>query len=93
METSSAIDLTDVIGVNASVILHFEATPPELLITVTDTESGIPHLLISRLFDPFYRVEQFEHRETNGTGLGLSLCKRIAQPMRAIFRSQVPWQG
>lgn len=48
-------------------------------ITVTDYGAGIPKDEMSRIFDPFYRVDKSRSRQSGGSGLGLSLVQRIAQ--------------
>ncbi len=45
--------------------------------TVTDTGKGIPKDSLGRLFQKFYRVEGL--RSHSGTGLGLYICKQIAE--------------
>ena len=49
-----------------------------VVVTVTDTGLGIPPDALPKLFDKFYRVENFK-RVAKGTGLGLNLCKHIVQ--------------
>ncbi|HWB20492.1 MAG TPA: ATP-binding protein, partial [Phycisphaerales bacterium] len=49
-----------------------------VLVTVSDTGLGIPPDSLPRLFDKFYRVENYK-RVAKGTGLGLSLCKHIVE--------------
>ena len=51
-----------------------------VLITVSDTGLGIPPDAIPKLFDKFYRVENYK-RIATGTGLGLSLCKHIVETL------------
>ena len=34
---------------------------------------------LDRLTDPFYRVDKGRSRENGGNGLGLSLCRQIAE--------------
>jgi signal transduction histidine kinase len=50
----------------------------ELLITVTDDGSGVAASDIPHLTEPFYRVDPARQRQTGGYGLGLYLCKVIA---------------
>ncbi len=51
-----------------------------VLIMVSDTGLGIPPDAIPKLFDKFYRVENYK-RIATGTGLGLSLCKHIVETL------------
>lgn len=46
---------------------------------VTDEGAGIPADKISLVTEPFYRVDKARSRKLGGAGLGLSLCKMIAQ--------------
>jgi signal transduction histidine kinase len=46
---------------------------------VTDEGIGIPDDEKMKVFDKFYRVGNEETRRTKGTGLGLYICKKIAQ--------------
>lgn len=48
-------------------------------VNVADTGIGIPTASIPRLFDEFYRVKTPETRQITGSGLGLSIVKRIAE--------------
>ncbi|MBN2983898.1 MULTISPECIES: sensor histidine kinase [Cohnella] len=46
---------------------------------VTDYGIGIPESEIPFLFERFYRVDEARHRSTGGSGLGLSIAKRIIE--------------
>lgn len=46
-------------------------------IEVTDYGIGIPENEIPYMFERFYRVDEARHRSTGGSGLGLSIAKRI----------------
>ena len=51
----------------------------QIIISVADTGIGIPKEDVSHLFQKFYRVDNSETREIGGTGLGLYLCRRLAE--------------
>jgi len=48
------------------------------VLSVTDNGCGIPIESLPKITDPFYRVDKARSRENGGAGLGLALCKRIA---------------
>jgi signal transduction histidine kinase len=49
------------------------AVAPELLVTVEDGGPGLPPDLAERVFEPFVSTKE------SGLGLGLSICRRIAE--------------
>ena len=53
-------------------------------IAVADTGVGIPARYLPRLYDEFFRGHHGGER-VNGTGLGLPICRRIAQELGAII--------
>ena len=48
-------------------------------LSVSDTGIGIPEDALPYVFDEYYRVESAAHQSIKGTGLGLRICKRIAE--------------
>lgn len=65
-----------------------EASPPRvtlkqeaehIIVTVEDSGRGIEEHHLPHLTEPFYRADPSRQRETGGYGLGLYLCKMIAE--------------
>jgi len=52
-----------------------------VVFSVKDSGIGIPNEDIPHLFQKFYRVENKDTHEIGGTGLGLYLCRRLAEMM------------
>ncbi|HKR98543.1 MAG TPA: response regulator, partial [Candidatus Dormibacteraeota bacterium] len=51
----------------------------ELVVDVGDTGVGIPAEHQSRIFDEFYQLDHATTRQVEGTGLGLSLTRRLVE--------------
>lgn len=60
-----------------TVRISLETRGSEAALTVSDEGCGIPPEELSRVMEPFYRVDKSRTRSTGGFGLGLSLCQRI----------------
>ncbi|WP_214694424.1 MULTISPECIES: HAMP domain-containing sensor histidine kinase [unclassified Exiguobacterium] len=50
-----------------------------VVLSVSDTGIGIPEDALPYVFDEYYRVDSLAHQSIKGTGLGLRICKRIAE--------------
>ena len=50
-----------------------------VLLMVEDQGAGIPAEARDRIFDRFYQVDQSKTRNVGGTGLGLYICRKLAQ--------------
>ncbi|ADU72500.1 HAMP domain-containing sensor histidine kinase [Pantoea sp. At-9b] len=58
------------------VVMRLHRTDPDnFLLTVDDRGPGIPALEMTRIFEPFFRL----NRSGNGTGLGLALVRSISE--------------
>lgn len=65
---------------NGSVSLRSQRSSDTMLcITVTDTGIGIPKAAQESIFDQFYQVDSSPTREYEGTGLGLTISRRLAR--------------
>lgn len=54
---------------------------PYILITVSDTGTGIPHQILDRIFEPFFTTKEFG----KATGLGLSIALAIVKSHRGFI--------
>lgn len=70
---SKAMDEGGIIGLTAAVI------PGGCQFQVVDNGRGMEPAELTRITEAFYRVDKARSRSQGGAGLGLSLCKQIAQ--------------
>ena len=59
--------------------LSIRTTPGAVEITVDDEGPGIPEAELTRVFQPFYRLESSRSRDTGGIGLGLAIALSVVQ--------------
>jgi signal transduction histidine kinase len=79
-------------GKAASVAI--QTAPKTIEIVIDDDGPGIPEQELSRVFDPFYRLEESRNRETGGVGLGLAIAQSIVQAHRGkLVLSNRPTAG
>jgi len=82
---SNGIKYTD----HGSVSISAVPTPAGgLLFSVSDTGIGISAANQAKLFTKFFRAEDYQTRQTGGTGLGLYLCLELANRISAHLWAQ-----
>lgn len=64
-------------GNSAQVLVDDKAE--RLQISILDQGPGLPPDQLTKVFEPFYRVEGSRNRDTGGTGLGLAIAKNVAE--------------
>ena len=64
---------------NTDVLVTIEETKELSIVRVRDFGPGVPQESLTRIFEPFYRVDHDRNRETGGTGLGLAIAHRAVQ--------------
>ena len=64
-----------------SVTLKIKRVGERIQFEIVDTGIGIGKADRQRIFDRFYRAEDYRTRETNGTGLGLYVASKLAQKL------------
>lgn len=76
---------------NGEVVLGAEIINGVKTLYVRDNGIGMTKEQIEHITEPFYRTDKARSRKEGGTGLGLALCKRIADAHGAVlaFESEV----
>lgn len=75
--TENAIKYTP----SGQVAVDVTGTDDKVTISIKDSGIGIPAEDMPHLFQKFYRVDNAETNQIGGTGLGLYLCRRLAETM------------
>jgi K+-sensing histidine kinase KdpD len=57
-----------------------------VVLSISDEGPGIPHSEKRKVFQKFYRIGSEQTRSAKGTGLGLYICKKIADDHRAVIK-------
>ena len=63
------------------VVVDISGDDSHVVVSIADTGIGIPKEDQAHLFQKFYRVDNSDTRQIGGTGLGLYLCRRLAETM------------
>jgi signal transduction histidine kinase len=77
----NAIKFTPLGSVEIVAELLCDDGEPRLAIQVIDTGVGIPREKFGTIFDPFVQADTSVTRQFGGTGLGLTISRRIAQAL------------
>lgn len=64
-----------------TIAIEAKVTKSHMTISVADSGIGISKADQKRIFDKFYRAEDYRTRETNGTGLGLYVAVKLAKKL------------
>ncbi len=70
------------VSVRAEVVQRENVETPLLRIAVEDTGPGMTRLQAQKLFRPFTQADASVTRKHGGTGLGLTICRRLAGLMQ-----------
>ena len=60
----------------------------QVWIAVQDTGVGIPREELARIWDPFYQVESTLRRRHGGSGLGLTIVRRLVELHGGVVRAE-----
>lgn len=70
---------------DSPIEIGFDATPERICISVADHGPGIPLGERNRVFERFVQLDQSVTRTVGGTGLGLYICRQLAERMGATL--------
>ncbi|HEX2189011.1 MAG TPA: ATP-binding protein [Longimicrobiaceae bacterium] len=78
-----------------TVRVRVEAAGDQAVVTVEDSGRGISPTDVERIFEPFWQVQQGADREAEGSGLGLTVSRRIAEELLGgrLAVESVPGRG
>lgn len=71
---------------NSKIYLKVAALQDKTYISIADSGSGIPKEHLDKIWQPFYVVDKARSRKSNGAGIGLSICKKIAEVHNAEIK-------
>lgn len=92
---SNAIKFTEQGGITITAQLVAQyGDQITVLLTVSDTGIGISPEAMDKIFAPFTQADSSTTRKYGGTGLGLTICRKLAELMGGrIWADSVPGQG
>ena len=64
---------------NRPILIRTEGRGDSVLLYVINYGPEIPEADAGKIFEPFYRTDKERSREMGSSGLGLSICRRIAE--------------
>ncbi|MFO0836891.1 MAG: ATP-binding protein [Phycisphaerae bacterium] len=75
----NAVKFTDRGGIRVTLRMHVDRPDPLLELAVCDSGLGLSKEGIERLFQPFTQADSSTTRKFGGTGLGLTISRRLAR--------------
>jgi two-component system sensor histidine kinase CpxA len=80
-------------GGGAKVRVDAEKTANMVVIRVADNGPGVPADEVSRIFEPFHRLDPARGRETGGSGLGLAIVRTAIEACGGEVSATLPAAG
>jgi signal transduction histidine kinase len=65
--------------VNSRIDITVRDDGDQVIVEVQDLGPGVPETMLSRIFEPFFKVDDARQPASGGVGLGLAIVQRIVQ--------------
>jgi len=82
---NNSIKYTDAPG---EIAISLSKQAGQLVLNIDDSTPTVEDSQLNKLFDHLYRVESSRNRQTGGSGIGLSLCKKIIEAHQGTVSAQ-----
>ncbi len=73
---------------NGEISIAISQNETKTICTISDNGIGIPIENLDKIMNPFFRSNPTQHPEIKGSGLGLSIVKRLAELLNIQFEIQ-----
>jgi signal transduction histidine kinase len=70
------------------VEVSVEHNDTHLWVAVRDTGVGIPEDVLPKVFDRFFRIEEFDGHMFGGVGLGLSIARQVIEQQKSSWEGE-----
>jgi two-component system sensor histidine kinase CpxA len=72
----------------SQIDVRLKVIPGKALISVRDYGPGVPHQMLEKIFQPFFRVDDSRDSQTGGVGLGLAIAHRAVMAHRGRLSAE-----